>query len=166
MSLLFTASWKLLLVTFLTGLVVDWMLAGSGRRRVPPFFQQLAAAATITLIAAGVTFAGARGIPFFVGVDSTLVVVGGIVMLVAGMMIVGAVQDAIDQFYVTASARVFGVFMRTAGIVAGICASGVASVFAIVAVCARAVAIARSTTMRGCVKPVAMPRRALAMFWR
>ncbi len=119
-SLLFTMSWKLLLVTFLTGLVVDWMLAAFGRRRVPPFFQQLAAAATITLIAAGVTKAGARGIPFFVGLDSTLVVVGGIVMLVAGMMIVGAVQDAIDQFYVTASARVFEVFMRTGGIVAGI----------------------------------------------
>lgn len=119
-SLLFTTSWKLLLVTFLTGVVVDWMLAAFGRRRVPPFFQQLAAAGTITLIAAGVTNAGARGVPFFVGLDSTLVVVGGIVMLVAGMMIVGAVQDAIDQFYVTASARVFEVFMRTGGIVAGI----------------------------------------------
>jgi uncharacterized membrane protein YjjP (DUF1212 family) len=31
--------------------------------------------------------------------------VGGIVMLVAGMTSVGAAQDAIDQFYVTASAR-------------------------------------------------------------
>jgi uncharacterized membrane protein YjjP (DUF1212 family) len=119
-SLLFTVNWKIVLVTFGTGLVVDWMLAAFGRRRVPPFFQQLAAAGLITLIAAGVTNAGARGVAFFVGLDSTLVVVGGIVMLVAGMMIVGAVQDAIDQFYVTASARVFEVFMRTAGIVAGI----------------------------------------------
>jgi uncharacterized membrane protein YjjP (DUF1212 family) len=41
-------------------------------------------------------------------------------MLLAGVMIVGAVQDAIDQFYVTASARVMEVVMRTAGIVAGI----------------------------------------------
>ncbi len=119
-TLLFTTSWKILLVTLMTGLVVDWMLSALDRRRVPPFFQQLAAAATITLIAAGVSQAGARGVPFFVGVDSTLVVVGGIVILVSGMMIVGAVQDAIDQFYVTASARVFEVFMRTAGIVAGI----------------------------------------------
>jgi uncharacterized membrane protein YjjB (DUF3815 family) len=43
-------------------------------------------------------------------------------MLLAGVMIVGAVQDAIDQFYVTASARVLEVFMRTGGIVAGIVA--------------------------------------------
>jgi uncharacterized membrane protein YjjB (DUF3815 family) len=35
-------------------------------------------------------------------------------------MIVGAVQDAIDQFYVTASARLLEVVMRTGGIVAGI----------------------------------------------
>lgn len=119
-SLLFTTSWKIILVTFLTGGLVDLMLTAFNRRRVPPFFQQLAAAGLITLVAAGIAAAGARGVTFFVGLDPTLVVVGGIVMLVAGMMIVGAVQDAIDQFYVTASARVFEVFMRTAGIVAGI----------------------------------------------
>jgi uncharacterized membrane protein YjjB (DUF3815 family) len=49
--------------------------------------------------------------------------VGGIIMLVAGMTIVGAAQDAIDQFYVTASARLLDVVMRTAGIVVGIVAS-------------------------------------------
>ena len=39
------------------------------------------------------------------------------------MAIVGAAQDAIDQFYVTASARLLDVAMRTAGIVVGIVAS-------------------------------------------
>jgi uncharacterized membrane protein YjjB (DUF3815 family) len=39
---------------------------------------------------------------------------------VSGMTIVGAVQDAIDQFYVTAAARVLEVAMLTAGIVVGI----------------------------------------------
>jgi uncharacterized membrane protein YjjP (DUF1212 family) len=119
-SLLFVVSWKIIVVTFVTGLLVDRALVAFGRRRVPPFFQQLAAAGLITLVAAGVSYASAHRVPFFAGLDSTLVVVGGIVMLVAGMMIVGAVQDAIDQFYVTASARVFEVFMRTGGIVAGI----------------------------------------------
>jgi hypothetical protein len=71
----------------------------------------------------GITEAAARGVSFFVGVDPTLVVMGGIVMLVAGMTIVGAAQDAIDQFYVTASARLLDVIMRTAGIVVGIIAS-------------------------------------------
>jgi uncharacterized membrane protein YjjP (DUF1212 family) len=119
-SLLFSTSWKVIAVTFVTGCLVDVLLTALNARRVPPFFQQLVAAALITFVATAVSFAGAKGVPFFVGVDSTLVVVGGIVLLVAGMMIVGAVQDAIDGFYVTASARVFEVFMRTAGIVAGI----------------------------------------------
>ena len=120
-SLLFTTSWKILLITFLTGCLVDLLLAAFDRRRVPPFFQQFAAAGFITLVAAGITL---RRRPRRSRSSSAstrpCVVVGGIVMLVAGMMIVGAVQDAIDQFYVTASARVFEVFMRTAGIVAGI----------------------------------------------
>jgi uncharacterized membrane protein YjjP (DUF1212 family) len=122
-AMLFTTSWKIILATFLTGLIVDRMLAAMEQWRVPPFFQQFAGAGLITLVAAGITKATAQGISFFVGVDTTLVVVGGIVMLVAGMTIVGAAQDAIDQFYVTASARLLDVVMRTAGIVVGIVAS-------------------------------------------
>jgi uncharacterized membrane protein YjjP (DUF1212 family) len=119
-SLLFTTNWKILVLTFLTGCLVDGVQRVSGARRVPPFFQQLLAAGLITAVAASEAYGGRQGVPYLVGLDPTLIVVGGIIMLVAGMMIVGAVQDAIDQFYVTASARVFEVFMRTAGIVAGI----------------------------------------------
>lgn len=121
-SLLYTTNWKVLLLTFLSGLLVGLLLAGFDRRRVPPFFGHLTAAGIITLLAAAITHAGRHGIGFFVGLDPTLVVVGGIIMLLAGVMMVGAVQDAIDQFYVTASARVLEVFMRTGGIVAGIVA--------------------------------------------
>jgi uncharacterized membrane protein YjjP (DUF1212 family) len=84
-SLLFTTSWKIILATFLTGLIVDRMLAAMEHWRVPPFFQQFAGAGLITLIAAGITEATAQGVSFLVGLDPTLVVVGGIVMLVAGM---------------------------------------------------------------------------------
>jgi uncharacterized membrane protein YjjP (DUF1212 family) len=122
-AVLFTTSWKIILATFLTGLIVDRMLAAMEHWRVPPFFQQFAGAGFITLVAAGIAEAAAQGVSFFVGVDPTLVVVGGIIMLVAGMAIVGAAQDAIDQFYVTASARLLDVTMRTAGIVVGIVAS-------------------------------------------
>ena len=81
----FTTSWKIILATFLTGLIVDRMLAAMEHWRVPPFFQQFAGAGLITLVAAGITEAAAQGVTLFVGVDPTLVVVGGIVMLVAGM---------------------------------------------------------------------------------
>jgi uncharacterized membrane protein YjjP (DUF1212 family) len=122
-AMLFTTSWKIILATFLTGLIVDRMLTAMEHWRVPPFFQQFVGAGFITLVAAGITKAAAQGLSFFAGVDPTLVVVGGIIMLVAGMAVVGAAQDAIDQFYVTASARLLDVVMRTAGIVVGIVAS-------------------------------------------
>jgi uncharacterized membrane protein YjjP (DUF1212 family) len=121
-ALLFTMSWQILVITFLTGFAVDRLLVWAGRRRLPPFFSQLAAAAFITLVATGTTFLGSHGVDILLGVDPTLIVVGGIILLVAGMTAVGAMQDAIDQFYVTASARFLEVAMMTAGIVLGIVA--------------------------------------------
>jgi uncharacterized membrane protein YjjP (DUF1212 family) len=121
-TLLFTVSWQILVITFLTGFAVDRLLVWASARRLPPFFFQLAAAAFITLVATGVSALGSHGVGILLGVDPTLIVVGGIILLVAGMTAVGAMQDAIDQFYVTASARFLEVAMMTAGIVLGILA--------------------------------------------
>ena len=52
----------------------------------------------------------------------SLVVGSGIVVLLAGLSVVGAAQDAIDGYYVTAGARVFEVLMLTLGIVLGVVA--------------------------------------------
>ncbi len=119
-ALLFTTSVRIVVLTFVVGCLTDRLVAWLDDRGVPPFFQQAFAALAITLVAVAVSAAGAHGIPLFANLDPTLIVVGGIVMLVAGMLVVGAVQDAIDQFYVTATARLFEVAMRTAGIVVGI----------------------------------------------
>ncbi|MGB2701551.1 MAG: threonine/serine exporter family protein [Candidatus Phosphoribacter baldrii] len=119
-ALLFTTSIRIVLITFVVGCLIDRLIAWLDDEGVPPFFQQTFAAFAITLVAAAVSAIGQRGIPLFANLDPTLIVVGGIVMLVAGMLVVGAVQDAIDQFYVTATARLFEVVMRTAGIVVGI----------------------------------------------
>jgi uncharacterized membrane protein YjjP (DUF1212 family) len=121
-TLLFTVSWQILVITFLTGFAVDRLLVWASARRLPPFFSQLAAAALITLVATGVSALGSHGVDILLGVDPTLIVVGGIILLVAGMTAVGAMQDAIDQFYVTASARFLEVAMMTGGIVLGIVA--------------------------------------------
>ena len=119
-SLAFSTSFVLVAVSFGAAVLMDRMLHILNRRRVPPFFSQALVAGLMTMIAAGVSQLGAIGFAPFQDIDPTLIVVGGIVMLLAGVMIVGAVQDAIDQFYVTASARMLEVAMRTAGIVAGI----------------------------------------------
>jgi uncharacterized membrane protein YjjP (DUF1212 family) len=121
-TLLFTVSWQILVITFLTGFAVDRLSAWASARRLPPFFSQLAAAAFITLVATGVSALGSHGVGVLLPVDPTLIVVGGIILLVAGMTAVGAMQDAIDQFYVTASARFLEVAMMTGGIVVGIVA--------------------------------------------
>jgi uncharacterized membrane protein YjjP (DUF1212 family) len=119
-TLTFSTSLVLLALSFLAAVAMDRVLTWLYRHRVPPFFGQAVVAGGMTLVAAGVSELGRIGWLPVEGLDPTLIVVGGIVMLLAGVMIVGAVQDAIDQFYVTASARVFEVLMRTAGIVAGI----------------------------------------------
>jgi uncharacterized membrane protein YjjP (DUF1212 family) len=121
-TLLFTLSWQILVITFISGFAVDRLLAWASARRLPAFFAQLAGAALITLVATGVNTLGAHGAEILLGVDPTLIVVGGIILLVAGMTAVGAMQDAIDQFYVTASARFLHVAMMTGGIVLGIVA--------------------------------------------
>jgi uncharacterized membrane protein YjjP (DUF1212 family) len=119
-SLTFSTSWLLALIAFAAATGAESLLRWLHSHRVPPFFAQAAVAGGITMVAAGVHQLGRRGVPMFEDMDPTLIVVGGIVMLLAGVMIVGAVQDAIDQFYVTASARLLEVVMRTSGIVAGI----------------------------------------------
>ena len=119
-SLTFSTSGILVAISFLSAVLMERMIQFLNRRRVPPFFTQALVSGTMTMIAAGVAQLGALGWAPFQDIDPTLIVVGGIVMLLAGVMIVGAVQDAIDQFYVTASARMLEVVMRTAGIVAGI----------------------------------------------
>lgn len=80
----------------------------------------MVAAATITLAAAVIHAAGVAGISFFADINPTLLVVGGVVMLVAGLVIVGAIQDAIEEYYVSANARLTKVIMLTVGIVVGI----------------------------------------------
>src|SRR5258705_279157 len=73
-TLLFTTNWKIIVLTFLTGCVVHLMLRVFDRRRVPPFFQQLAAAGLITMVAVGSAVAGAQrlalyGFEFFTGLQ-------------------------------------------------------------------------------------------------
>ncbi|HTK39682.1 MAG TPA: threonine/serine exporter family protein [Patescibacteria group bacterium] len=119
-GIMFGASPIIIAIMFILGAFVSYILRLLMHYRVPSFFAQVISAILITLIAALVTLAGTAGITIFTGVNPTLIVIGGIVMLVAGLAIVGAVQDAIDEYYITANARLLRVAMMTAGIVAGV----------------------------------------------
>ena len=103
-AILYSATWPLVLIAFFVGAITAWLLGRLGRLALPPFFTQVVASLFITLFASALMWFVSHGYVDFMGsVNPTLITVGGIVLLVAGMAIVGAFQDAIDEYYVTAS---------------------------------------------------------------
>lgn len=120
-GVMFGASYIILAIMFLLGTLVSYILRLLGHKRVPAFFSQVLSSVFITLVAGGVAWLGNQSdLVWFHNLNPTLIVIGGIVMLVAGLAIVSAVQDAIDEYYMTANARLLRVSMMTAGIVAGV----------------------------------------------
>jgi uncharacterized membrane protein YjjP (DUF1212 family) len=89
---------------------------------VAAFFSQAVSAGIPTTIAVLLFTLGDVGLSV-PGVDSpSLVVISGIIVLLAGLGVMGAAQDAIDGYYVTAAARGLEVVMMTLGIAIGISA--------------------------------------------
>jgi len=119
-SLMFTSSWQAILTAFVIGIAVDRLVFYLTKRTYPAFFRQVIAAAFVTVTAAALNQLAKYGVSFFADMNPTLIVVGGIVMLVAGLAFVGSIQDAIEEYYLTANARLTRVFLQTTGIVVGI----------------------------------------------
>jgi len=119
-SMMFSDNWRVWLLTFVIAIMVDRLLAFLFNRGITSFFRQICAAAFVTMAAACINQLTISGVDFFADMQPTLIIVGGIVMLVAGLMIVGAIQDAIEEYYVTANARILKVILLTLGIVVGI----------------------------------------------
>lgn len=117
---LLSGSPLMITLSFIVGGFISYMLIVLTKLRMPAFFIQVIAAAIATLIAALVTWLGNHGVAQLQGLDPNLIIIGGIIMLVAGLAIVSAVEDAIDEYYITANARILRVVMLTAGIIFGI----------------------------------------------
>ena len=94
-------------------MLVDLLQRRMRRRRLPAFYQQVAGGLLATLIAVAVAATPAE-------VSPSLVISSSIVMLLAGVNFLGAIQDALTGFPLTASARILEAFMATAGVVAGV----------------------------------------------
>jgi uncharacterized membrane protein YjjP (DUF1212 family) len=114
-AFLLGGGWLVALVAAVTTAVVERTIRALNRRGLPVFFQQAAGAAIATGTAVGLVVAG-------VEIRASLVVAAGIVVLLAGLSLVGAAEDAISGFPVTAAARAFEVVTLTTGIVVGIAA--------------------------------------------
>lgn len=96
---------------------IDRLQLRIARRRLPTFYQQVAGGVVATLVAIG---AAALDEQLDLGLDVSLVVTANIVMLLAGIGFMGALQDALTGFYITAGARITEAILSTAGIIAGV----------------------------------------------
>lgn len=97
----------------LAAVVVDRLQLVMSRRRIPVFYQQVATAGVAALLAVA-----AAAFPFHVDVSAAIT--ANIVVLLAGLGFMGALQDALTGFYITAGARITEVLLSTAGIIAGV----------------------------------------------
>jgi uncharacterized membrane protein YjjP (DUF1212 family) len=100
-------------LAFLAACAIDGTQLLLPPHRIPAFYQHAAGGFVATLIA--VAAAGTQ-----LEVNPSRVVTAGIVMLLAGVGIMGATQDALTGFPVTASARLIDALLNTTGIVAGV----------------------------------------------
>lgn len=103
-------------VAFVAAACIDRLQLRMAKRRLPFFYQQIAGGALATIIAAVAT----RLTQPVLHLDASLVVSANIIMLLAGIGFMGAIQDALSGFYLTGGARVLEALLATAGIIAGV----------------------------------------------
>ncbi len=101
------------LLAFVAACAIDGSQIMLPVRRIPAFYQQAAGGFVATLIAVIVSASP-------IAVNPSRVITSGIVMLLAGVGIMGATQDALVGFPVTASARLIDALLNTTGIIAGV----------------------------------------------
>lgn len=104
------------LVALLAAVCIDRLQLLMTRRRLPGFYQQVAGGIVATVLAA----VGTRLAEPWVELNASLVVTANIIMLLAGIGFMGAIQDALAGFFVTGGARVLEAVLATAGIIAGV----------------------------------------------
>ena len=100
-------------IAFLAACGIDLLRRVMSRRRMPEFYQQVAGGLVATILA--VLLAALD-----LTVDPSLVVTAGIIMLLAGVGFMGAIQDALTGFPLTSGARILEALLATAGIIAGV----------------------------------------------
>ncbi|NEN77369.1 threonine/serine exporter family protein [Nocardioides zeae] len=100
-------------LALVAAVLIDRVQLAMARRRLPTFYLQVAGGLVAAVLATGI----AAVVP---DVDVSLMVTANIIMLLAGIGFMGAIQDALTGFYVTASARILEALLATAGIIAGV----------------------------------------------
>ncbi|GAB3141567.1 hypothetical protein GCM10027057_25390 [Marisediminicola antarctica] len=117
---MFNVSFVLVLVAAASAIISDVITRRLGKWSVPGFFAQMAAAVATTSIAVFIFWLRSVGIELPGSNQPTVIVIAGIIMLLSGIGLTASARDAIDGYYVTATARGMEVLMLTLGLAVGI----------------------------------------------
>lgn len=112
-ALLLGADVAVTLIAAVAAVGIELLQRWISRLRLPFFYAQAAGGLFASLLTVGVAATD-------LDVDPSLVITTGIVMLLAGLGFIGAIQDALTGFYVTANARILEVMMSTIGVIVGV----------------------------------------------
>lgn len=112
-AMLIGGDWIVTLIAALAAVGLEILQRYLTRLRLPFFYAQVAGGLFASLLAVGVS-------AVHPATDPSLVITASIVMLLAGLGFIGAIQDALTDFYLTAGARILEVMISTAGVIAGV----------------------------------------------
>jgi uncharacterized membrane protein YjjP (DUF1212 family) len=115
-AVLIGGGWLVALVSAVITALVDRVGRVLNRRGLPFFFQQVVGGALATGMSLAVLYSGWLG----PSVTPTLIVAAAITVLLSGLSVVSAVQDAITGYNVTAAGRAMEISMMTAGLIGGV----------------------------------------------
>lgn len=121
-AVMFGANWIVILLAFAAAGLAALTQYALARASVPFFFSQIAGAFVLTVVASFAPLLRETGLPGADGIRASVVVASGIVLMLAGLTVVGAAQDAIDGFALTATGRILELVTQTLGVVLGILA--------------------------------------------
>src|SRR5699024_2138486 len=102
---MYDASVVLVLVAALSAVLADLVTRKLEKWGISAFFVQMAAAAVITTVAVAMYWSRSLGLDLPGTNQPTVIVISGIMLLLSGIGLTAAARDAIDGYYVTASAR-------------------------------------------------------------
>ncbi|VXB44844.1 threonine/serine exporter ThrE family protein [Aeromicrobium sp. 9AM] len=112
-AMLIGGDWVVTLIAAAAAIGLEILQRYLTRLRLPFFYAQVAGGLFASLLAVGASAVD-------LSTDPSLVITASIVMLLAGLGFIGAIQDALTDFYLTAGARILEVMISTAGVIAGV----------------------------------------------
>ncbi|MGZ0713013.1 threonine/serine ThrE exporter family protein (plasmid) [Coraliomargarita sp. W4R53] len=119
-AIMFGGTWLVMVLAFIAAGAAALTQLALAKARVPHFFSQIAGAFVLTMVAALAQILHYTNLVEAATIRPSIIVASGVVLMLAGLTVVGAAQDAIDGFALTATGRILELMTQTLGVVLGI----------------------------------------------